>query len=781
MSIRSRLILVFFICLMLACGSISVVVFLSAEKSARAAFSALAVSQLERVEERINTFLEPGSMSIQYLAGLEVVRNSRGNLSSYLRTDEVRTLLYADHTPHERLIYDEFIRMSQSNTNYGLVFMANNDGQYAQVPEGRIKPPRYDPRMRSWYIEAMQSDQEVTVTSPYRTTGGGMVCSIMVKTYDMQGKPLGLLGVDYSLQGLTRDLDNRQILETGYLVVFDANGRIVVDGRHSEYTALEPNQYPELHKRAATTPDGLFYGKGTQGSEEFVVTRTMDATGWKLAVIFQESELMKSSYSLLKTILLTSGIIFALSFVLAHILARTIVHPIEELIEASSIIASGEYESSESVHETLRRKLHVNDQGEAGKLSQALDRMFHTLQERIKIAENATRAKSAFLSNMSHEMRTPMNAIIGMTAIARSTSDTEKKAYCLACIDEASKHLLGVINDILDISRIEANKLELSLTEFHLAEMLQKAIRIVSPLMEEKQQRFIFHIDEKIPNTLVGDDQRLAQVIANLLGNATKFTPKYGSITLNAFLLEEIDGFCTLQVEVSDTGIGIDQEQQSRIFTSFEQAESGTSRKFGGTGLGLAISERIVGMMQGKIWIDSDLGKGTTVHFIVKLERGGGSLGDTAEPNAGSEEDSAARAESFAGYCVLLAEDVAINREIVLSLLEPTALQIEVAENGAEAVKMFEENPERYDMIFMDVQMPEMDGCEATRRIRSMNIPKAKEIPIIAMTANVFREDIENYLAIGMNAHIGKPLVFEDILVKLHTYLGKGNIPCPQE
>ncbi|MDR3281033.1 MAG: hypothetical protein LBT23_11015, partial [Synergistaceae bacterium] len=177
--------MVFSICLSVAYGSIAFVVFSSARKSSQEAFQVLASSQLERVEERINTFLEPGAMSVRYLAGLELTRNSRGKLTSYLDTEETTTLFYENHPPYERAIYGEFVRVSRSNDNYGLVFMANDDGQYAQAPEGHIKSAHYDPRKRSWYVEAISSDTEVTVTSPYLTTGGGMVCSIMVKTRDM--------------------------------------------------------------------------------------------------------------------------------------------------------------------------------------------------------------------------------------------------------------------------------------------------------------------------------------------------------------------------------------------------------------------------------------------------------------------------------------------------------------------------------------------------------------------------------------------------------------------
>jgi CheY-like chemotaxis protein len=327
-------------------------------------------------------------------------------------------------------------------------------------------------------------------------------------------------------------------------------------------------------------------------------------------------------------------------------------------------------------------------------------------------------------------------------------------------------HLLGLINDILDMSKIEANKLELSPVSFDFEKTLQKAVNVVNFRVDEKRQNFAVYIDKNIPRTLIGDDQRLTQVITNLLGNAVKFTPESGSIRLGARLLGEEEGVCTLQIEVADTGIGISEEQRSRLFVSFEQAEKNTTRKFGGTGLGLAISKRIVEMMGGGIWVESELGKGSTFAFTVRMERSADECRDFPAEEARPEE-----AGVFRGCRLLLAEDMEINREIVLSLLDTTALEIDCAENGAEAVKLYSDAPDRYNVIFMDVLMPEMDGYEATRRIRALDAPEAKKVPIVAMTANVFREDVEKCFEAGMNDHLGKPLDFDEVLSKLRKYL----------
>jgi len=391
-----------------------------------------------------------------------------------------------------------------------------------------------------------------------------------------------------------------------------------------------------------------------------------------------------------------------------------------------------------------------------------------------KKTEEANRAKSEFLANMSHEIRTPMNAIIGMTTIAEMSDEAEKKDYAIQKIKEASNHLLGVINDVLDISKIEAHKFDISASPFIFREMLQGTVDIIGFHVDERGQNFQVNVDPDIPPRLIGDGQRLSQVITNLLSNAVKFTPDEGSITLDACLLSEDNGMCRLQISVTDTGIGITEEQKSRLFNSFEQADTGTSRKFGGTGLGLAISKHIVELMDGKIWLESQPGSGTkfTFTFLIKREEAG-QEGLQGLPGGNDYSDGAAdrQHEDFSGHTILLAEDMEVNREIVLALLEYTNLTVECADNGLKALRMFEATPQKYEMIFMDVQMPEMDGYDATRAIRTLDIAEAKTIPIVAMTANVFREDVEKCLEAGMNSHIGKPINLDDVISHLRVNL----------
>ena len=381
-------------------------------------------------------------------------------------------------------------------------------------------------------------------------------------------------------------------------------------------------------------------------------------------------------------------------------------------------------------------------------------------------ALSSSRAKSSFLANMSHEIRTPMNAIIGMTTIAKNATSPQKINECLSEISIASTHLLGVINDILDVSKIEAEKFELALDEFDFTETIKKICTITADSIKRKNQIFELECDPAIPKRLIGDDLRFSQVITNFLSNAIKFTPEYGKIRLEAQLAADNGDEVELMVAITDTGIGITPEQQQNLFTAFEQADRSTSRKYGGTGLGLVISKNIITQMGGKVRVISEFGKGSRFEFNAFLGKGSDEETYVEHPTGELTEKF-----DYTDKCVLLVEDLEINREIIISLLEDTNIEIDCAENGLIGSDMFLNNQDKYDLIFMDIQMPLMDGFDATKKIRAINTSKAKSIPIIAMTANAFKEDVEKCRACGMDDHIAKPIDFNLLLEKISKYL----------
>ena len=391
----------------------------------------------------------------------------------------------------------------------------------------------------------------------------------------------------------------------------------------------------------------------------------------------------------------------------------------------------------------------------------------------LEQATQASKAKSAFLSTMSHEMRTPLNAIIGMTTLGKKAAGVKEKDYNLGIIEDASAHLLGVINDVLDMAKIEANKLVLSPGEFDFDKMLQKVLTVVKYSANEKGQVLYVSVASNIPQIVIGDDQRLAQVITNLLSNAIKFTPKDGTINLNVSLTDETDEHFQLHVEVIDSGIGMSPEQQRNLFKAFEQAESGINRNFGGTGLGLVICKKIVELMGGSISVESAPGAGSTFAFNVKLLRGKEDESALQKSDTSTDKQKTdLECDVFSRTQVLLVEDVEINREIIMALLKDTGLVFECAVNGRQALDMVEAAPDKYDIIFMDVEMPLMNGYEATRNIRALPCLQGDtRLPIIAMTANVFKSDIDECLAAGMDDHVGKPIDIENLLQVLHKYI----------
>jgi len=384
-------------------------------------------------------------------------------------------------------------------------------------------------------------------------------------------------------------------------------------------------------------------------------------------------------------------------------------------------------------------------------------------------------AKSNFLARMSHEMRTPLNAIIGMSTIAQTSDDLEKIAGCLKKINEASLHLLGMINDVLDMAKIEAGRMKLINEEFNLHQMLRRTSETRKFTLDAKKQSLDLDFDVNLPETIIADEQRLIQVLDNFLSNAVKFTPPEGTIRFSVKKLKGDEKTCTLEIKISDTGIGIPADELDKIFVLFEQGDGGMARKYGGSGLGLPICASIIHLMGGTIQVDSQPGKGSAFKFDITV--GNGSCKDRNDsPAAMAGNDAAQNQPTFAKYSILIVDDVEINREIVTSYLEDTGIKMDCAENGLKAVELFKANFEEYGAILMDIHMPEMDGYEATRQIRAFEKEQSapgicRQVPIIAMTANVFKDDVEKCMAVGMTHHIGKPIDYEELIKQLSGYL----------
>jgi len=367
----------------------------------------------------------------------------------------------------------------------------------------------------------------------------------------------------------------------------------------------------------------------------------------------------------------------------------------------------------------------------------------------------ASRAKGIFLATMSHEIRTPLNAIIGMTYILKeSVQDNEKALHSVNQIMTSSHHLLGILNDILDMSKIESGKLELSREPFSLLAACIEVSDIMTHRCVEKKITFVTNINEVKDIILIGDKLRLNQVLINLLGNAVKFTNANGEIKFLTEIIDEEAEKAHIKFSVSDNGIGMSEDQINKLFIPFEQTDSTIAVRFGGTGLGLSLSQNYVNMMGSRIHVKSELERGSSFEFSLYFDKG-----VLPQPQAPQTADKNPENENLAGKKILLAEDIEINRLIVREMLPHDGLTIDEAENGRQAINKFSASPEGYyDIILMDIQMPLLDGYEAAKEIRALNRADAKTVPIIAMTANAYKEDVERAIAAGMNGHLAKPI-----------------------
>jgi len=703
-------------------------------------------------------------------------------------------------------INDLLVAIMSNNYSAASAYIGSETGVSISADgDSHRKTNIFDPRTRAWYIAAKEENGLIWSDVFVDSSGRGLGITCAKPYYDANGRLAGVAGIGSLLATLSEEVVETRIGETGYAFIINEKAEVIISdsiqldaqGNMIRENLLENEDFPrETVEKMINGASGIEH-LTMNGVERLVAFEPLVTLPWSLVAIIDVNEIIApalmieeniigltesavaSITNLIVIISLVAGVVLLLTvsvtLFLTNKLAKGVTKPIQDMTEDAILIGGGD----------LNHVLDVKTGDELEILANSFNTMIGNVKsmtaekERLTsakdLAEQSSRYKSNFLATMSHEIRTPMNAIIGMTAIGKLSADIGKKDEAFDKVESASKHLLGIINDVLDMSKIEADKFELSNVSFEFEKMMQKVVDVINFRVDERRQKLYVNTGRDIPNVLIGDDQRLAQVITNLLSNAVKFTPEEGVIHLDSRLISEEDGLCRLQISVKDTGIGITEAQKERLFQKFEQAETGTARQFGGTGLGLAISKSMVERMGGDIWVESEPGKGSEFIFTVLLERpsaetDGISSGIVVETEADRTE-AFEHIDDFTGHTILLADDVEINREIVLELLGPSNLSIECAENGIQALELFTREPEKFDMVFMDIQMPEMDGLESTRRIRAVGHPKAKTIPIIAMTANVFREDIEKCYEAGMNGHIGKPIDIDEVIRHLRKEL----------
>jgi len=502
--------------------------------------------------------------------------------------------------------------------------------------------------------------------------------------------------------------------------------------------------------------------------------------GWDVVVVSEVEDILGATVETLFWFGIIGGIFILLAGSAAWIMAGRIAKPLIRFSQSAKSIRDG----------NLDARVDISSTDEIGDLAQSFNAMVSDFQDTLvsrdklltelkhrtkqmevamRRADSANHAKSAFLANMSHEIRTPMNAILGLTQLMQQTAVTPEQTEQLNKINVASKHLLSVINDILDISKIEVGKVMLEEADVLVKSVFDHVCSMFEEQFVSKDLNLEINLSEG-PEWVTGDETRLRQALFNYVGNAIKFTDQ-GTISLRVITLDENDDGILLRFEVTDTGIGINPDKLTELFRVFEQADVSTTREYGGSGLGLAVTRGLAQLMGGEVGAESELGKGSTFWFTARLGHSKGvTQAEAAESGNGGQLDLEPHHH---GTRILLAEDNVINCEVAVALLTNAGLKVETAEDGRQAVDMVQAGD--YDLILMDIQMPVMDGLNATRMIRSMTDAKS-DVPILAMTANVFDDDRKACLEVGMNDFVGKPIDLENLFSTLVKWLPKQKI-----
>ena len=498
----------------------------------------------------------------------------------------------------------------------------------------------------------------------------------------------------------------------------------------------------------------------------YMVFKHLSGYSWSMLIFVPENEVAASTRGMIESMIRVFILIMSVLILFCIIAALFVIkfRKNQELLLVKT-------QSEEKLAQANNRLKEVNSSLKES--NQKLEETQNTVAEALAAAKAASKAKSDFLANMSHDIRTPMNAIIGMTALIEHDAESpEKIREYTKKVNNSSQHLLGLINEVLDMSKIESGKLVLNSAEFDLKELLEQVEAGFRPQMNAKGQKFSITINQISHNWLIGDNVRVLQILNNLLSNSFKYTPTKGQIRLDVEELKQTShNYAKICFRVSDNGIGMSSEYLSRIYDSFSREERTTVNTIQGTGLGMSIVKSLVDLMGGSINVDSIQGKGT--QFVVVLDF------KISERNEKREEKPETveldENTGLKGMHFLCAEDNELNAEILSELLEIEGASCEICENGQVIVERFEQSkPGEFDMILMDVQMPIMNGYEATKAIRNGTHPLAKTIPIIAMTANAFSEDIQNSLNAGMDAHVSKPVDMKTLIKTVHSIQSGG-------
>lgn len=700
---------------------------------------------------------------------------------------------------------DYFKRQSETMTGeFGEIFITNHFGAVV-ASTGRLTTFAHSHKY--WWKAAYNEGKGKIFIDDrgFDESVGGYVIGIVLPIFD-GGKIAGILKANLNILSTLKDvLWQNSLNETTDIRLARSGGKVVLEkGKLPLSTSLQEELRKEtslwkegikvftengVQKMAAYYPVWLTAGNagfGFGGKESSIDQKEGNkGEGWAIVVTQEIDLLMAAHRQTVREIILTGSLLIIAIIILAIFFGYRIALPITRLSDA--MIKSGGGDLSSHVN--------VASDDEIGQLSKTFNEMVDKFKETTisrdafavevlerkkaqkeaikakEAAEEASRVKGEFLANMSHEIRTPMSTILGMAEILSESELKEEELAYVNMLKDAGDSLIRIINDILDLSKIESGKMELEEIDYDLRDELEKVISIFKGKAESKGIDLIMDVAPKIPGTLIGDPIRLRQILINLIGNALKFTDK-GKVVLSAVckMSDASESHCKLIFSVRDTGIGIEKGTLKKIFHDFSQADSSTTRLHGGTGLGLSISSKLAKLMGGNLWVESRLGEGSTFHLSVNIKCW--KLLDEIAHKKEDEPKEEPSSPSAQGHPleILLVEDAEDNRLLVEHFLKSNEYNLQIAENGKEAVDMYTGGS--FDLILMDMQMPVMDGYEATRHIRSLEKEEGRAAtPIIAFTAHALKEEVEKCMDAGCTFHLAKPVKKKELLKTISSYV----------